>query len=169
MTAPFTLPQQAKIVQAIQPRTTNAGISATNANYVSLKNYHKAYLVVSLTQAVGHATTVTLRKATAVGKMGVAPTGDAAFGTTAAIWLNQDVATSDTLVEQTAAALQAVDANATNKLLIFEIDPASLGSTYDVVGFTVGDSSQATDLISAIWVLVPARYAQATPLTAETD
>lgn len=164
----FSLPENTKIVQAIQPRTTNGGISATNANYVSVKNYHKAFLVVSLTQAVAHATTVVLRKATGVGKMGALPPGDAALGTTVPIWLNDAVGTDDTLVKQTDAASQAVAADAVDKMIVFAIDPAALGG-YDVVGFTVGDSSQATNFISALWVLVPARYAQATPPTAEAD
>src|SRR5512139_2770662 len=95
MSMSFSLPQSCKIVQLAQPRTTNGGFT-TDA--VSLKNTLKAWLIVHLTQAVGHATAITPRQAT-----------DVAIGTNAVIpavpiWADEDVAASDALVEQTAAA-----------------------------------------------------------------
>lgn len=172
MATAFSLPQQAKIVTALQPRTTNVAISSTNVNYVSLKTALKAYLVILLTQAVGHATVITLRRGTGVGGMGAAPVGDAALATDCRIWANEDADASDALVAQTAAKAYTVTDDIKKKVVVFEIDPQSFDPTeagYDVVGFTVGDSSQATNFIAATWVLTPLVYSSATPPTVESD
>jgi len=165
----MTLPQDAKILMALQPRTTNAGVTVTNVNYISLKGYHTAYLIVNLTQAVGHATAVTLRRGTGVGAMGTLPGGDAAFTNSVPIWLNEDCVASDALVRQTDATLQAVTNDVKFKQIVFKVDAIKLGTGYDCLGFTIGDSAQVTNFGSAIWVLVPARYAGPTPLSAMVD
>lgn len=173
MATAYALPQMAKVVQALQPRTTNVAITSTNTNYVSLKLALKASLLISLTQAVGHATVITLRRATGVGGMGAAPVGDAAVLAAAVrIWANEDADASDALVAQTAATSYTVTDDIKKKVVVVEFDPQHLDPTeagYDCVGFTVGDSSQATNFISAVWVLTPLVYNSATPPTVEAD
>jgi hypothetical protein len=149
------LPEQFKIVDASAgPVTTNGGVTC---DYVSLKGVKRAWIVASFTQAVAHATTVQPQKATAV-----APTGATSITVAQRIWANEDTATSDTLVAQTAATSYAVTADVKKKQVIFEIDPASFGTTYDVLGCTISNSAQATDFVSVIYILEEG-YAQATP------
>ncbi|KKM13619.1 hypothetical protein LCGC14_1714370, partial [marine sediment metagenome] len=45
---PFTLPENCKIVQLASPETTNG---AKTSDVISLKNAHKVWIVVELTQA----------------------------------------------------------------------------------------------------------------------
>lgn len=148
-----------KVVQLAQPQTTNGGVTS---DVVSLKNAIRATIIVHLTQAVGHASVVSLRQAT-----------DVAAGTTAAgpasqAWLNEDVAASDTLVKQTDAAAITVTNNIKNKMVVFEVDPAALTEGYDCVYVTIGDSSQATNLCS-IEAIIKSNYQRATPPAAITD
>ena len=154
------LPQEFKLVTGANPKTTNGGFTGA---YVSVKDAQMAWLLVEMTQAVGHATQITPVQATAV-----AGTGATALTVTVPIWSNLDVAASDTLVERTAAVNYAVSSATKNMLVVFQIDPRTMGSGYDVLGFTVADSSQATNLAAATWVL-QARYPQATPPSATAD
>lgn len=159
-----SLPERFKIVDASAgPVTTNGGVTC---DYVSLKNVHRAWIVASFTQAVGHATGIDPQQATAV-----AGTGAKALTNNCPIWENEDTATSDTLVAQTAAKTINVTNDVKKKQVIFEIDPAKhfdLANGFDVLGCTVDDSSQATNFVSVIYVL-ETRYPSATPPAAITD
>lgn len=157
----LNLPQDFKIVDATAgPVTTNGGLTS---DYVSVKNVLKAWIIIQLTQAVGHATALTVRRATAVDG-----TGAAALANNVVVWANEDTAATDTLVRGSDAKAFTVAADVKKKMIVFEIDPATLGDTYDVIAFTVGDSSQATNFVSGVFVL-QGRYAQATPPAAITD
>ena len=160
----FCLPEYLKIVDATAGAvTTNGGVTA---DYVSLKNVHKAWLVLQFTQAVAHATVVQPQVATAV-----APTGATSITFSARWWENEDTAASDTLVAQTAATSATVTGDVKKKQVIFEIDPAECvaqGSTYDVIGFTVSDSSQATNFVAGQYFL-DMRYKEDTPPSAISD
>lgn len=163
MASTCSIPSEFKIVDATAgPVTTNGGVTG---QYVSLKNAHKATLVLSFTQAVGHATAVTLKMATAV-----AGTGVDNVPNNGPIWANEDTAAGDALVVQTAAKAFTVGNDVKKKQVIFEIDPSALNIAggFDVAGFTVADSSQATNFVSGVWIL-ETRYKQATPPTAKTD
>ncbi len=156
----MNLPESFKIVQALAPVTTNGG---KTGDYVSLKNCHKAHVVVNLTQAVGHATQLSIKEATAV-----APTGAQAMTATVPIWENEDCAASDTLVKQTDAANVSVSADIKNKQIVMEIDPAKLTAGYDCIAAVLSDSSQVSN-IASITYLLETRYPQATPPPAITD
>lgn len=159
----ISLPEHFKLVDATAgPVTTNGGVTA---DYVSLKNMLKAWIVVQFTQAVGHATSVQPQKATAV-----APTGAVSITKNVRLWKNEDTAASDTLVAATAATSVAVDAVIKKKMIVIEIDPANgdFDENYDVLGFTISDSSQATNYVSAMYVL-QTKFAKATPPAAITD
>lgn len=164
MAHPFTLPEMFKIVDATAgPVTTSGGVTS---DYVSLKNVQMAYIVLQFKNAVSDTTTVQPQVATAV-----APSGATSITFSADWWLNAATGTNDTFVKQTAATSMDADAGTTAQQMIIRIDPdqvAAQGVTLDVIGFTVGNSSQATDFVSGQFFLLP-RYAQATPLTAVTD
>jgi len=153
------LPFSHKIVQLVNPKTTNGGVTS---DVVSLKNAIKATIFIDVTQAVGHATAFALKQATDVAA------GTNAAGPTSKIWANEDVATSDTLVAQTAAASYTVTADVKNKQIVIEVDPASLTDGYDCIYITAADSSQATNLMSAS-VFIETNYQRATPPAAITD
>ncbi|MCP4099152.1 MAG: hypothetical protein GY748_23260 [Planctomycetaceae bacterium] len=143
MTSTTSLAQNYKIVAASAgPVTTNGGITC---DYVSLKNAHKAWIVATFDQAVGHATGIDPQQATAVDGTAVK-----VLSTAVPIWANEDVGASDALVAQTSATTYNVSADIKVKHVIFEIDPASLDNNngFDCLGCTVDDSSQATNLIS---------------------
>jgi len=155
------LAEHFKIVDATAgPVTTNGGVTG---DYVSLKGVKRAWISLQFTQAVGHATTVQPQKATAV-----APTGAASITAAARIWANEDTAAGDTLVRKTSATSYAVTNDIKKKQVLIEIDPAEFTGAYDVLGFTVSDSSQATNFVSGQYFLEMG-YSQATPPTAITD
>lgn len=156
-----SLPEQFKIVDATAgPVTTNGGVTG---DYVSLKGVKRAWISLQFTQAVGHATAIQPQKATAV-----APTGAASITAAARIWANEDTAASDTLVRKTSATSYAVTNDVKKKHVLIEIDPAEFTGAYDVLGFTVSDSSQATNFVSGQFFLEMG-YSQATPPAAITD
>lgn len=150
------LPEFYKIVDASAgPVTSNGGVTC---DYVSLKNVHKAWIIASFTQAAGHATVVSPKQATAV-----AGTSVKALTAAGAGWFNEDTATSDTLVVQTAATTYTVTNDIKKKIVICEVVPEQnmdINAGFDVLGCTISDSSQATNFVSVIYVLA-SRYPQA--------
>lgn len=155
-----TLPQNYKIVVGAAPETTNGG---KTADYVSVRNANWVWVIINVTQAVGHATAFTLNRATAV-----AGTGATTLASNVQAWLNEDVAASDTLVKQTDAKSVTVTNDVKNKQIVFGIDPSTLGDTYDVITVLSADSSQATNFWSVTYLL-DTKYKQATPPAAITD
>ena len=148
MTLPITLAEALPPRLVINPQTTNGGITS---DAISMKTFLRGAFVVSLTQAVGHATSVALRQATDVA------IGTNAAGPTSLIWSNEDTTDDLNWQEETAGASFAVAADALNKIVVIDVDPALLTDTYDVVYITVSDSSQATNLCSAMFYGYP-RY-----------
>lgn len=161
MARQFSLPQNCKIVQMLFPQTTNAAVSS---QVISLKNAHKAWLVLEFTQAVGHATTPALNQATSIAA------GTNKAGPTVPIWANEDCAATDTLVKKADAASYAVTNDIKKKQVVFEVDPARLdiAGGYDCAYLTIATSSQATNFVSATAYLQQA-YQQATPPSAILD
>lgn len=157
----LNLPEKFKLVDATAgPVTTNGGVTL---DYVSLKNAVKAWIVLQFTQAVGHATVIQPQMAT-----DVTPTGATSITSAVEIWQNADTAASDTLVKATSATSLTLANNIKKKMVVIEIDPAEFGGSYDVLGCTISDSSQATNFVSGMYIL-QMRYGQATPPAAITD
>ena len=148
MARQLSLPQHLKIVQMLKPQTTNGALTS---QVISLKNAHKAWIVLEFTQAAGFASTPTLQQATSI-----------AAGT--------NKASSDTLVRKSDAASYAVAADVKNKQVVFEIDPTRLDGAngYDCIYLTMATSSQASNFVSATAYL-DTRYKQATPPSAIVD
>lgn len=134
--------------QLIQPRTTNGGF---NSARLDLDEAHMAYIVVQLTQAVGHATLLTVQRATD-------DAGDAVLVNNVKIYANESTAAGDANVRQADALNYTVDNAISNKVVIFQIDPASLGGTNNQVRIVVADSARATNFASIMGYIVPARY-----------
>lgn len=161
MSYPFSLAQNAKLVEVLAPATDAAGRNGTG---VSLKNAHKAYIVYHITQ--GNAATVLLtpQQCTAV-----AGTGAKAIPTTR-VWANLDTSVSDALVQATDALNYTTDAAVKNKIVVFEIDPASLdvAGGFDCIRANTGASNVA-NITQAMGLLVPLRYSETTPPSARVD
>jgi hypothetical protein len=149
----INFPQGCQIVEAI-PAQVGAGAAVTG-DYISVKNIQRVWCVIQYSQADANAITWKVERATAV-----AGTGHAALGTSVPIWSNLDTATSDLLVKRTAAVTYATDAGATNKIVVFEIDPASLGSTYDVIAVSSTTVIAAGQYVSGFYIIEP-RYQSA--------
>ncbi len=162
MTHNANLAEMYKIVDATAgPVTSNGGFTS---DYVSLKNAHKAWILLQFTQAVGHATVVTLLEASAI-----APTGSKAVVSDHKIWVNEDTATSDTLVKAADGKTVTLTNDIKKKMVLVEIDPDALdvnsATPFDCIAFSISNSGQATNFVSGVFILLE-RYKQATPPSA---
>jgi hypothetical protein len=140
------IPEGCFPVSMTRPVTTNGGFTS---DYVSLKNAQMAWIVAHVAQTVGHATAFTIERATAV-----AGTGHVAIANAVPIWYGNVSTTSNALARQTDAVGFTMDVGVTGDVyIIFQIDPASLGSTYDVISFVSANSAQATNFAEVTcWV-----------------
>jgi len=162
MAYPFSLPQFAKIVECMPLATDAAGRTGA---WVSLKNYHKAYVVAHITQ--GNAATILLSVLQA---SAVAGTGSKVLANAVPIWTNLDTAAAEALTKQTDAVNFTTDAGVKNKYVIFEVDPAKLdiAGGFDCITISTGASNVA-NLTEATFYLAPSRYNESTMLPAKVD
>jgi small-conductance mechanosensitive channel len=155
-----TLPEMFKIVDATAGCvTTNGGVTG---QYINVKTGQMLFLVLSFTQAVGHATVITLKEATTVAGGSVKTVIN-----THKVWSNAATATNDILVRGTDATGLTLGSGVAKMQVVFEIDPAALDTAngFTCVGFTLSDSSQATNFVSGVYLL-QTRFVQATPPSA---
>ena len=157
----YHLVQDAKIVEALTPQ---AG-GAITGDYVSLKNYARAFVVVHIAQANVALVAITIEQASVV-----AGTDSKVITKAVPIWANLDCAASDALVARTAAVGYTTDNGQKHKVVVFEVDPCSL----DVAGgfdcITVKTAaSDVTNITSALYLLVKGRDTGATPASAIVD
>jgi hypothetical protein len=154
-------------VKIVPGLSQQAGNVAAAADRVSLENYERVAILVTIYQAAADANTLTFHKATAAS----AGTED----TTNAIpnwWYCEDVTlgtTADTWTKGTAVvsgatiATSAVGGNTTSYYLI-DIGADELpegGYDYKFVELNTGAVSDATNLVNAVYLLYNPRYAQA--------
>lgn len=156
-----TLPEKYKAVAALNPATDAAGRTGA---YVSLKNVNMAYIVCHITQGNAATIAISINQATAV-----AGTGAKAITVSVPIWSNLDVSASDALVRRTDAVSYTTDAGVKNKIVIFQIDPATLdvANGFDCIAVVTGASNVA-NITQGVYLL-DERYKQATPPTAIAD
>jgi hypothetical protein len=152
----MSLAEQFKVVEGLTPQVGAA--AAVLSDYVSLKNLQKLFVVVNYNQGDADNQTWKIMRAT-----DVTPTGAVVIANAVNIWSNLDCVTSDTLVKRTAAINYASGTGATHKLIIFEIDPATLGddgSGNDYTCVAVGSTGAvaATSYASITFIGVP-KYA----------
>jgi len=131
---------------------------AVTLDAISVKDVQMVYLYVHLYQAVGHATAITPLCGTAVASTAVA------LPENVEIWYGLTTTSTVAMAKQSDAKLFTVDVGAVGQIhLIFKIDPAILqatGTAYDCLGGTIASSAQATNLVSAVWLIQP-RHANA--------
>lgn len=156
----FSIPENAVVITGTPPVTTNGGITCDN---IWVKNFHKIYVVASLTQAVAHATGIDPVQSSALAG------GDAkALSEVCRIWYVSDVEASDVPVLQDAAKTFNVDADVAKMMVIFEIIPEQhmdVNEEFCVLGCTLDNSGQASNLANVLYIGVP-RYQQEVPPTA---
>jgi len=143
------IPEGIDPVVLTPPVTTNGGVTT---DYISLKNAHSVVAVFVFTQAVSHTTGIDPVQATTVAGGSVK-----AITNTVPIWANTDISATSVLTAQTAAITFNLAAGATDQIVVMEIDPAGLdvANSFDCLAFTIDDSSQATNLVSAVAYVVP--------------
>lgn len=151
-----------KVVQAFEPKTTNAAITS---DYVTLKNAVTAAVIVNLAQTVGHATQISLYQSQDVEGTGAKPLVNAV-----PILANEDVSANDTLVRQSDGVSFTVANTAKNKQIIFYVDPAKLdmNNGFCCLNVRVGASSQATNFACGEFILEN-KYAQIETTSAVAD
>ena len=151
-----------KVVQAFEPKTTNAAISS---NYLTLKDAITATVIVNLAQGVGNATQVSLYQAKDVSGTGAKP-----LLNNVPIWVNEDTGTSDALVRESDGVSYTVANTAKNKQIIFHVDPPKLdlNNGYPCLGVKIGASSQATNFAFGEFIL-EMKYGQADPPSVLVD
>lgn len=156
-----SLTQNFHPVSALLPAADAAGRTAT---YISLKNYHKVFIEVHINQ--GNAATVALTPYQATS---VAAGSEKVLTNAVTIYANQDTVTSDALAAQTAAVNFTTSAAVKGKIVIFEIDPASLdvANGFDCITVKTG-ASNAANITQAMYY-GPNRYPGLTPPTSLTD
>lgn len=155
---PF-IPEGLFPVSGASPETTNG---AKTADYISLKNAEMCWVVIYLTQAVGHATAFTIERAT-----DVAATGTVAIGNAVPIWYGNMTTTSSQLAAQTDAVSFTLGGAVTGDvIIIFQIDPANLGSTYDCITAKAANSGQATNFWSVMYWIKPRYQSKVASMTA---
>lgn len=159
----WVLPENCKIVQGLAPQVGAGG--AVTSTPISMKNVADKLYVVCNVNPVGGAAVALVPQTDALVAFGT----PAVLTTAVRIWANQDTATNDRLVEQTAAVNFTTAADANLKQVIFEIDPAELTAGEDCFRISI-TLLAATDFASIEYVFVP-RYANrvATSPTALTD
>ncbi|WP_147564945.1 hypothetical protein [Clostridium tyrobutyricum] len=158
----MTLVEKYKVVQAVEPKTTNAAITGA---YVSLKNVINATVVVNLTQAVGHATVISLYQA-----QDVSGTGAKTLSNNIPVWANEDVSSGDLLIRKTDGVSYTVANTAKNKQIVFHIDPAKLdiNNGFTCLNVRIGASTQVTNFASAEYIL-DSKYAGDVPSSVVVD
>lgn len=142
-----SLPEQVKLVVGAANQTTNGGVTA---DYISMKNVHRAWIIAIFDQAVGHATGIDPVQASAV-----AGTGAKALTVACPIWANEDVGAASTLTKKTAAVTYNVTNDIKEKIVVIQVDAAGFdhANDFDVLGCTVDDSSQATNFVTILYAL----------------
>lgn len=148
------LHEEIKSVMLLKPQVDAVLTSA----YVSLKNcVGTAQVKVVMAQANAAQCTVTLGQAS-----DVAGTGAKALTNNVKVFYNSDLSASDQLTETTAAKAYQFSATLKNKVVVFDIDPASALDTannFDCIYIASGGSNAANILYAE--VSFKAKYQQA--------
>lgn len=151
-----------KVVTALAPVSPSTAVP----DYVSLKGYHKLAVIINVkngSTVTGNA--ITLKQASAV-----ANTGEKALAFSV-VQVNADVANGDTFTE-TAVVSNTFTPPTTNSLqmqYVIDVDPNDLdvANGFDCVRLGVADG--ANTVVSAVYVLWPAKYPSAAPPSAIID
>jgi hypothetical protein len=149
----LNLVEQLKVVEGLVPQVGAAAI--VTSDYVSVKNLHRLFAVIHYNQGDADNQQWNVMRSPLVSGVGAVALAATAL---CRIWSNLDCATSDLLVERTAAINYASGAGATHKQIVIEIDPAELGAGYDCVAIATNAAVAATSWVEIMFYGVP-RYA----------
>lgn len=158
----MVLNEDYKVIQAFEPKTTNTAITS---DYVTLKNSITAAVIVNLTQAVGHATQVSLYQS-----QDVSGTGAKVLSNNVPIWANEDVSLGDSLVRQPDGTSYSALNTVKNKQIVFHVEPSKLdiNNGYCCLNVRIGASAQATNFACGEFILEN-KYGQADSPSAVID
>ena len=147
----FEFPERFKIVEALAPAADAGG---RTSDVVSLKNVHRAWVVVHILQGAANTVAITLEQASAV-----ANTGHKVLTVPVPIWVNLDCATSDVMAKATSAVGYTTDAGVTHKIIIFQVDASyfDIANGFDCLTVITG-ASAAANITEATFYL-EGRYA----------
>lgn len=156
------LHEQAKIVWGMGPKVP----SSTTPDYVSLKGYQRACVIITglnTTTVTGSA--ITLKQASVV-----AGSDEAALAFDKA-YRNLDVTATDTLVEFAVSSNTfTTDAtNSINFMYVIDVRPEMLDIANNFDCFRVGTGNATNATLSVTYILYPAKYAKSTPAAAITN
>ena len=148
-------------VSILEPAADAAGRTGA---WISLKGIRRVWLFFYCNQANAATIAVTVNQASAV-----AGTGSKAITVSVPIWTNLTANTASVFARATDAVSYTTAAGTNKKILIFEIDPATLdtANNFDCITMITGASNVA-NITSAFAVLEP-RMAQATQIDAMID
>lgn len=139
--------------------------SARYSTFASLKNcVGRAHLIVEVNQA--EATNVNINILQAINVAG----GTNKAAPASSLWANTNTAATAGFVKQSDTANYLMNgATLTNKVLVFEIDPAALDTTnsFDCIGVLIGASNASN--IGRAQILIPSAYQQTSVPSAITD
>ena len=141
------IPEGIFVVNGLTP--TVGPTTALLADYISLKNAQMCWVVVQYHQGDADNQTFTMYRSELVAS------GAAVLTNVVPIWSNLDCATSNAMVRRTDAINYAGGTGTTHKLIVFQIDPASLGTTYDCITVGTAGNVQATSWMSVLYLLQP--------------
>ena len=134
------LVEQFKIVSGIAPQLLDAWAVG---DYVSLKNCQMAFVVAHMQQGNADQSTIVINQAQAV-----AGTNEKVLANVVPVWADLDVAASDALTRRTDAVNYQLDVGVKNKVVVFQIDPASLdvANGFDCINAYVATGNSANVL-----------------------
>ena len=141
------LMQGGQVVSMQPPATTNGGF---NSGELMLTNAQDAFIVAHVTNAAGHATQFSLQQDDGTGTWSAVPV-------TQNVWVSENVATT-AISRQANAVSYTVDANISNKIIIFRVNPDSLSDGFNRVRLVSANSGEATNFASVVGYHLPARY-----------
>jgi len=158
MGAGMLLPEGGVIHEAIKPQT---GGSARSGDWVSLKGYEKCLILVHIGQNNAATTEITVDKAT-----DVSGTGEST-GITLNNWWSAEDSAGVYTKGTAASSITSSDTGSGSSVYLIEVRAEELGA-YDCIQVECG-ASNAANYISALYILYPGRYQQATPISAVTN
>jgi hypothetical protein len=157
----MTLPEKYKIVRALTPATDAAG---REGDVVSLKNVNKAYIVAQVAQGDANVVLFTVSQCQHVNNVGIK-----AIANAVPIWSNLDCAASDTLVRRTDAVNYTTDAGVKNKMIVFQIDPATLDTANGFDCITITTAASNVGNVTAATYYLDMRFQEDVPPSAILD
>lgn len=154
----MSLAEIKKPVMAFEPQTNGAGITG---DYVKVSQCKMLNILVTIQQGNAATCALTVEQATTA-----AGAGSKAITKVVPIWSNLDTAASDTLVARTDAVSYTTDAGVKNKLVIFQIDPATLDIANGFGWITIkAATSNAANIVGAIYLFDGLTYQNYSPPT----